>query len=76
MHVQTPDATVDDFDLARVYPRSSSKTEWPIGFEDGSRAAQGAGWAIENGEHSVTRDVDESPTEACQLRVGRVIVLV
>jgi hypothetical protein len=55
---------------------AGSKPERPIGIEDRGRAAKGPAWSVEDCEHSVTRDIDESPIKACECCVGRVIVLV
>ena len=76
MYVQTSDSSVVSLDLARVNAGAASKPERPIGIEDRGRAANGPAWSVENREHAVTRDVDESPIKASKQGVGGPIVLV
>jgi hypothetical protein len=68
------DVIAPEFDLSGVESDTDLKAESRHTISYGLRAADGACWAIENGEGAVARRLDRSASEPLQLMVNKSVV--
>src|SRR5207253_371218 len=73
MHREPSDVGAPELDLARVKASAHLDRRCP---RDRRRAPDGAGGAVEHGEHPVARRLDDAPAEAAHLSVGEAVVLI